>query len=158
MLSIQSLALSNSFSGKSIVFYLGGARFKAYLHPNVCVTMSLSPRFIFLFTSICVMFLDPNIFSHSLYNITTLQNINISSFFHTFHTLCREIVEIWWCAESGVWNNEEIWCVDFWDPAIRDSSFSPINHWIVNLNPRYILGTFWWPRLWITLIERTQTR
>ena len=62
---IKSKAYDSSPSGKPNILYLRGARFKPCLHPFVCTQMSLGPRLIFIFTSVCVMFVDPHFFTFS---------------------------------------------------------------------------------------------
>ena len=61
-----SKALSSSFSGKVIASYLRGARFKSYLQPSTCTQCHCDlGLFIFIFTSIREMCVDPQFLTFS---------------------------------------------------------------------------------------------
>ena len=65
---MKSKALNNSPIDKSIVFYLGSARFKPYLHPSVCTQCHLGLDLfisLFLYLQVFVKCVYPHFFTFS---------------------------------------------------------------------------------------------
>ena len=76
---IKFKAFNSSHSGKPNIFYFRGAKFKPCLHPFVCTQMSFGLRLIFIFKSVCVMFVDPRIFTLSSTGHATSRRITTST-------------------------------------------------------------------------------
>ena len=93
---IKFKAFNSSHSGKPNIFYFRGAKFKPCLHPFVCTQMSFGLRLIFIFKSVCVMFVDPRIFTLSSTGHATSRRITTSTPPNpTSSCMCQEGKE--WC-------------------------------------------------------------